>query len=230
LSVLQIEIVTARLALAAVCGGLIGYQRERRDRPAGFRTHILVSLGSALFMIVSEYGFGTPSDPTRIAAQVVTGIGFLGAGTIIRQGNYIVGLTTAASLWSVAAVGLAAGAGYYSAAVAGTIMIFLVLSGFKVLEEKIVTRRSAEHILTVTAEPQTATTGKIRETLTATGAEIVRVDLSRGIDNQAQLIFQFRPAPGIEPEAIAEQIAARPDVTRVRLEEVPETPGRLFSP
>ena len=118
-----------RLALAAALGGAIGFERELRDREAGLRTHMLVCLGSALFTIVSAYGFHeflvggdqvVRADPTRIAAQIVTGIGFLGAGAIIRQGVSVRGLTTAATLWVAAAIGMACGAGYYSGAVLGT--------------------------------------------------------------------------------------------------------------
>ena len=130
------EGVTARLAVAALLGGAIGFERELRDREAGFRTHMLVCVGSALFTIVSAYGFseflesGDPvirADPTRIAAQIVTGIGFLGAGAIIRQGLSIRGLTTAATLWVAAAIGLAAGAGYYSGAIAATAITLIAL-------------------------------------------------------------------------------------------------------
>ena len=119
--------VLLRLGLAAGLGGAVGFERELRDREAGIRTHLLVSLGSALFTIISAYGFheflvggGTivRADPTRIAAQIVTGIGFLGAGAIIRDGLSVRGLTTAATLWVVAAVGMACGAGYYWPAVA----------------------------------------------------------------------------------------------------------------
>src|SRR5207253_1246753 len=108
-----------RLFLAALLGSAVGLERELRDREAGLRTHLLVSLGSALFTVVSAYGFhdflvrgGTEvrTDPTRIAAQIVTGIGFLGAGAIIRQGLSVRGLTTAATLWVVAAIGMAVGA------------------------------------------------------------------------------------------------------------------------
>jgi putative Mg2+ transporter-C (MgtC) family protein len=108
--------VTLRLGLAAVLGGAIGVERELRDREAGIRTHLLVSLGSALFTLVSAYGFHefltsgdavVRTDPTRIAAQIVTGIGFLGAGAIIREGLSVRGLTTAATLWVVAAIGMA---------------------------------------------------------------------------------------------------------------------------
>jgi putative Mg2+ transporter-C (MgtC) family protein len=126
----------ARLSLAAALGGAIGFERELRDREAGLRTHLLVCLGSALFTIVSAYGFREfltsgdqviRADPTRIAAQIVTGIGFLGAGAIIRQGLTVRGLTTAATLWVSAAIGIAAGAGYYSGAVLATIVTLVAL-------------------------------------------------------------------------------------------------------
>jgi putative Mg2+ transporter-C (MgtC) family protein len=126
----------ARLSLAAALGAAIGFERELRDREAGLRTHLLVCLGSALFTIVSAYGFRDfltsgdqviRADPTRIAAQIVTGIGFLGAGAIIRQGLSVRGLTTAATLWVAAAIGIAAGAGYYSGAVLGTVVTIVAL-------------------------------------------------------------------------------------------------------
>ena len=124
-----------RLLLAAVFGGVIGWQRELADRPAGLRTHMTVAVGAALFMMISIADYHSRvADPTRIAAQVVTGIGFLGAGTIIRQGSIVRGLTTAASLWAVAAIGLASGLGYYLEAVLGTGLIFLTLTVFKAVE------------------------------------------------------------------------------------------------
>jgi len=129
----------ARLALACVLGGIIGYEREQTHRPAGFRTHILVCVGAALAMITSEYIFGRYSgkaniDPARLGAQVISGIGFLGAGTIIREGFNVKGLTTAASLWAVACVGIAAGIGFYEGAVAATVLIFLTLIVLKKME------------------------------------------------------------------------------------------------
>ena len=135
--------VLVRLGVAAGLTGVIGLERELRERAAGLRTHMLVGIGSALFTIVSAYGwtdfgFSTASgvvfDPTRIAAQVVTGIGFLGAGAIIRQGLAVRGLTTAASLWIVAAIGMAAGAGYFSAALIATGIVLVGLGPFRWLE------------------------------------------------------------------------------------------------
>ena len=120
--------LTIRLSMALVLGGAIGIEREYRAKEAGFRTHFLVALGSALFCIVSQYGFGFDlKDSSRVAAQVVSGIGFLGAGTIIFQKNVVRGLTTAAGLWVTAAIGLACGTGMYVAALATTLMVLLGL-------------------------------------------------------------------------------------------------------
>lgn len=135
--------LAARLGLALVLCGAIGLEREMRGQVAGLRTHILVGMGAALFTLISAYGFSefvreneaggfvTTVDPTRIAAQIVTGIGFLGAGAIIRQGFTVRGLTTAAALWIVAAIGMAAGAGYYFGAVITTGGVLLALVGLR---------------------------------------------------------------------------------------------------
>ena len=118
-----------RLTVGLVLGAIIGFERELHRQPAGFRTHSLVSLGAALFTVVSAFGFAGPTvDPTRIAAQIVSGIGFIGAGTILQFRGHIRGLTTAASLWSVAAIGTAAGAGLFVVAITGTILILVILS------------------------------------------------------------------------------------------------------
>jgi putative Mg2+ transporter-C (MgtC) family protein len=128
-----------RLLLAGVLGGAIGYEREHTNRPAGFRTHILVCVGSALVMVTSEFIFNRYNavaniDPARLGAQVISGIGFLGAGTIIRYGFNVKGLTTAASLWAVSCVGIAAGIGFYEGAVIATALIFLTLIFLKKAE------------------------------------------------------------------------------------------------
>jgi putative Mg2+ transporter-C (MgtC) family protein len=125
---LEVELAV-RLTAGLILGAIIGFERELHRQPAGFRTHSLVALGAALFTIVSAYGFSGPMvDPTRIAAQIVSGIGFIGAGTILQHRGNIRGLTTAASLWSVAAIGTAAGAGLIVMAVVGTILILVVLA------------------------------------------------------------------------------------------------------
>ena len=126
----NVLILIGRLALAAVLGMAIGIERTYRAKTAGIRTHFLVALGSALFMIVSRYGFGGTGDPGRVAAQIVSGIGFLGAGTIIMQKHVIHGLTTAAGMWVAAGIGMAAAAGLYALAIVSTA---LTLVGLEVL-------------------------------------------------------------------------------------------------
>ena len=117
-----------RLLLATALGAVIGFQRERAGKPAGLRTVVLVCVGAALFTVASIYGFGTAADPSRIAAGIVIGIGFLGAGTILRrEGSTVEGLTTAATIWVTAAIGLAAGAGLYIVAVVTATIVLIVL-------------------------------------------------------------------------------------------------------
>jgi putative Mg2+ transporter-C (MgtC) family protein len=123
---IEIEMIL-RLVLATVLGAIIGYQRERSGKEAGLRTNILICMGSALFTVISLYGFAG-SDPSRIAAGIVTGIGFIGAGIILhREGGHVVGLTTAATTWAMAGIGMAAGAGLYLLSAAATVLIFLIL-------------------------------------------------------------------------------------------------------
>lgn len=124
---IELEMIL-RLLLAVALGAVIGYQRERTGKSAGLRTHILICAGAALFTVVSLYGFGAAADPTRVAAGVVTGIGFLGAGAIIRREEGVVaGLTTAATIWVVAAIGLAAGTGLYLVSAVTTAVVLIVL-------------------------------------------------------------------------------------------------------
>ena len=135
--------IIVRLVLSAILAGLVGFERELHRRNAGLRTHILVSLGSTLIMLTSLYVFDiykgiTLLDPTRIAAGVITGIGFLGGGAIIRAGAAVRGLTTAASLWVVAGIGLATGCGFYSAAIITTIITLIVLLFLRRVEGKII--------------------------------------------------------------------------------------------
>ena len=136
--------ICLRLLCAMAVGMIIGTEREYTHRPAGMRTHILVALGACAVMITGQLIFiqykalGGNPDPSRLSAQVITGVGFLGAGTILREGTNVKGLTTAASLWAVACLGIAAGGGYYFVALAGMVFIFITLTIFEVLQNKLI--------------------------------------------------------------------------------------------
>lgn len=132
-----------RMLCSMVVGTVIGTEREYSNRPAGMRTHILVALGACAVMLTSQMIFtqystyGATPDPARLAAQVITGVGFLGAGTIMREGPTVRGLTTAASLWAVACLGIAAGGGYYAIALLGMVFIFITLTVFEMLQNRL---------------------------------------------------------------------------------------------
>ena len=124
---IEVEMVL-RLLLAAALGAIIGFQRERAGKQAGLRTLVLICVGAAIFTVASIYGFGAASEPARVAAGVVVGIGFLGAGIIMhREGGIVAGLTTAATIWAVAGIGLAAGAGLYLVAAVATVLVLIIL-------------------------------------------------------------------------------------------------------
>lgn len=152
-----IEII-GRILLAAILGGLIGIEREVNNRPAGLRTHVLVTLGSTLIMLISIDGFNASevsrmADPSRLAAQVVSGIGFLGAGTIMRTGSNISGLTTAASLWVSAGIGLGIGAGYYLGTIFTAAIVLITLMSLRKLEKSILPRKYKSIEVLVTNKP-----------------------------------------------------------------------------
>jgi putative Mg2+ transporter-C (MgtC) family protein len=168
-----------RLVIAAGLGSLIGAERERLIWAAGLRTHMLVCVGACLFMVVSAYGFasvigpGIVLDPSRVAAQVVSGIGFLGAGSILLRGDLVRGLTTAASLWTVAAIGLAVGGGLYVEAVAATLIILIILAGIKPLEKRYLGARQRRELL-LTADRGALTLDTLNDAMGAGGARVKR--------------------------------------------------------
>ena len=175
-----------RLALAAVLGSAIGIERERLQWNAGLRTHMLVCVGAALFMLVSSFGFadslGRPHvvlDPSRVAAQVVSGIGFLGAGAILFRRDKIRGLTTAASLWTVAGVGLAAGGGMYVAAAGSTAIILVILIGLKPLERRFWSPRGGSEFVLV-VDRDVASLAVVQSELTSAGMAIRTVAIEPG--------------------------------------------------
>jgi len=177
--------ILIRLVIAAALGSLIGFERERLLWAAGIRTHMLVCVGSCLIMIVSQYGFSNiltqqniVLDPSRIAAQVVSGIGFLGAGAILARGEIVKGLTTAASIWTVAAVGLAVGGGLDLAASASTVIVLIILVGIKPLEEAYHSRNQSCQ-LSVEVDNGSLTPALLREALDLRAGQIKRFLVER---------------------------------------------------
>ena len=174
--------VLLRLFVAAALGGAIGLERELRERQAGLRTHLVVSVGSALFTLVSAYGFAEfdgKVDPTRIAAQIVSGIGFLGAGAIIRQGLSVRGLTTAASLWLVAAIGMAAGAGYWEGALIATFGALLTLGPLRVVSFRFLSRYRPVHDRLLVEIPAGGSPAPIIEAIEREGGRVVSLDVTQ---------------------------------------------------
>jgi putative Mg2+ transporter-C (MgtC) family protein len=205
-----------RLAAAAALGGVIGLERELDEKAAGLRTHMLVSLGSALFTMVGAYGFHdflvgggaiVRADPSRIAAQIVTGIGFLGAGVIFRQGFTIRGLTTAASLWVVAAVGMAAGAGFWKGAVIGTAVGIASLRPLEWLKEKAIPQRAAARLSIELTESGSA--GRVLEALERAGDLLALSRDGRRLEIEVRMDFQQRTRA-------LEEIAGLDDVREAR--------------
>jgi putative Mg2+ transporter-C (MgtC) family protein len=212
------ETLVLRLAVAVLLGGAIGLERERSEKTAGLRTHALVALGSGLFTIVSGYGFTTllgphvSFDPSRIAAQVATGIGFLGAGTIIFRREIVHGLTTAASIWTVAAIGVASCAGLFIPATAATVFALLILVAVKPLE-RIMGTAGGHDLLSLTFDPALTTLQTIEHTIsgqvaiervevqTADQESLYRVDVVLHWNERERilaLIQELGRAPGVK--------------------------------
>jgi putative Mg2+ transporter-C (MgtC) family protein len=201
-----------RLLVAAGLGGAVGLEREYREREAGFRTHMLVAVGSALFTIASAYGFHdflvsgdavVRADPTRIAAQIVTGIGFLGAGAIIRQGLAVRGLTTAATLWVVAAIGLTTGAGYYSAAIITTLIALFSLWPLRVASHVVMGRFRPESGRILAQLPAAETPAPLVEEVERLGARLTALEVSHEGDRRTVLMDVALPAGVDAPDVIA---------------------------
>ena len=165
-----------RIFVAGLLGGMIGFEREIRAKEAGVRTHFIVALGSALFMIISQYAFSGRFDAARVAAQVVSGIGFIGAGVIIFQKNVVRGITTAAGLWVAAAIGLACGAAMYPVAIAATLMTVLVLETMHFINNIYGEKELTINLSPITNEELT----EIVDTLKGKGAVIETLSLSDG--------------------------------------------------
>jgi len=218
--------ILQRLALAAVLGAVIGADRERREWAAGLRTHMLVCVGAALAIIVSAYGFGDALkyphvvlDPSRVAAQVVSGIGFLGAGTILfmQREQVVRGLTTAAGLWAVASIGLAAGAGLYAAAAMTTALIWIILVLLKPLQRRLFTRHNQRPrvLLGLAGDGMVA---DVQSVVSAQRLPLFKLILNcrRDADDQLILIFE-RGVDDVRMMALADALRELDGVTAIQL-------------
>ena len=220
--------VVLRLVLASLLCGAIGFEREVRDQPAGFRTHILLGVGAALFTLVSAYGFepftraalgsgGLQFDPTRIAAQIVAGVGFLGAGAIIRQGRDVRGLTTAASLWAASAIGMAVGAGYLFGAAAATLLAMATLYALRRFRSSVISpmrlgSADLEFSLKATEDGPTSALEVLERhdiTIRTMDAEID--------EERARYRLQIRVQPSADVHAALAELSGIPKVERVSL-------------
>jgi putative Mg2+ transporter-C (MgtC) family protein len=210
--------ITSRLLLAALLGSLIGLERERLVWAAGLRTHMLVCVGSCLIMIVSAYGFNAVLgprvvlDPSRVAAQVVSGIGFLGAGSIILRNEVVKGLTTAASLWAVAAVGLAVGGGLYFASMAATAIMLIILAGLKPIEERFRHQRQAVQ-LHLEVQQGTISSTSLQQILGWRAARVRQLTIkSHGVGETEHVTLAIGAQPAKDTEEMIRLLSGSPSV------------------
>lgn len=197
--------IVERLFFAAVMGGVIGWERGHRNKQAGLKTHLLVALGSALITVTSIYGFlpylkpGTPFDPTRIPAQIVSGIGFLGAGAILRRSDWIVqGLTTAATLWVVAGIGIAAGSGFYFPAAVTTFIVLVSTMFLPRFEDRFLGNKKT-HSLTVVVDDRPGKLGDISMALGKYKVDVVQIAIHRA---EGDVIDDYPPRVVVEAHVV----------------------------
>jgi putative Mg2+ transporter-C (MgtC) family protein len=215
---LQLDLA-ARMLIAAILGAAIGFEREIHDHPAGMRTHLLVALGSAIFTELSIFGFGAsagqsgngPVDPTRIAAQVVSGIGFLGAGAILKYGTSIRGLTTAASLWATAAVGLAVGAGSWIVGIVGAAIVIFSLWPLNIVIARLRPQGSHEVRIRLRAG-RLDVLGEVTRRLAARRVDIGEITSQRHGKGNYEIEIRLRLPAAVRHEDIVAEIGALPDV------------------
>jgi putative Mg2+ transporter-C (MgtC) family protein len=200
--------IVLRLLAAAVLGGLVGLERERHNQPAGLRTHIILTIGSALAMCVSidlamQFQPYVPNgDPARLAAQVISGIGFLGAGAIFKYGTSVKGLTTATSLWTVAIIGLAVGAGHYFSAIVATALLLLALSALDLLEKKYLVSITTRTI-SMRVQDKPLMVDELKQVFHDLGIDIKSVSISKDVESNE-----------LEFEAIA-KVSTQPDMDKL---------------
>lgn len=210
--------ICLRLGIAMLVGLVIGTEREYTHRPAGMRTHILVALGACVVAITGEALFyrynllGATPDPARLSAQVITGVGFLGAGTIMREGASVKGLTTAASLWAVACLGLAAGSGYYALALLGMVFIFLTLTLFELIQKRLMRQRTDRRSFTMETRDVASALNAIHRVAEECHVEIENLDVTN-LETGYQIHFRGECHGRRSKnhfESFAEKLAAEP--------------------
>ncbi|RKD27532.1 putative Mg2+ transporter-C (MgtC) family protein [Caminicella sporogenes DSM 14501] len=211
--------IIIRIILACILGGLVGMERESINRPAGFRTHILVCLGSTIVMLngiflLNNYHHYTNLDPARLGAQVISGIGFLGAGTILKEGLSIKGLTTAASLWAVACIGLAIGSGFYLTAILSTFLVFIILLFFSKFE-KYISRKHNELSLKIITLNKPGQIGKIGTKLGKMNISITNINMKNIDDTKIAIIVTVKVPRGTIASKILENLSELDDITSV---------------
>lgn len=221
--------VALRLAIAAVAGALVGVERELRDQAAGLRTHMLVGVGACLFTIVSAYGFDAVVagrfadsthryDVTRVASNIVTGVGFLGAGAIIRHGLSVRGLTTAASLWVTAAVGTAVGVGMYWATVVSIFITIVSLAGLRAARMRIRRAGAVRQVMTLRARSE-ETLNQALDTVRGAGYRVRRLSFEEGADQTIGGRVELRAQSNVRPETVMAAIARLPGLLEVDWDE-----------
>lgn len=214
--------IVLRLLMAVACGGVIGIERERGDRPAGFRTYIMISLGASLFTVMSLIAFAG-SDPARIAAQVVIGVGFLGAGVIVVYGGtHVVGITTAATMWATAAVGMAAGAGYFITCLYSTGMILAVLVALPWVEERVISRFLRRRIyFTVRSMPRPGLAEEVTAILAQyeVKASLLRFEECKAPQAESSMLLRANVTAKVDLLAVMDALRQLHGVTFVGFEE-----------
>ncbi len=216
--ILYMEMVT-KLLLALVLGGIVGYEREYKSRPAGLRTHILVCIGAALVQITALNYYRnnglTNMDPMRLGAQVISGIGFLGAGTILKEGANIKGLTTAASIWVVGTIGVAVGTGLYIEATAATVFIYVALRGFKVIEDNMAKGKKYVNV-EITAKNSPGMIGKIGHLFGELEISIDNIDISDNDEEKVVIFLTLKLKHLIPIEKLVEDLISIEGVHKVK--------------
>ncbi|HVE42537.1 MAG TPA: MgtC/SapB family protein [Planctomycetota bacterium] len=213
--------ITGRLCLAGLLGGLVGLEREVHSQPAGLRTHMIVALGSCLIMLVSiQMGALNPGrgDPARIAAQVVAGVGFLGAGAIMRSGLSVRGLTTAACLWTVAAIGLSVGCGYWLAALVTTGLTLLALTVFQKVERRFSKGKSFRRFI-VQAKDSATLVAQLETILRQQNIGIQELDLQRDlVEKKLQVSITAICPEQVDMDKLSRAFSALPEVEKVDID------------